>query len=128
MKTRFAAMFLAGVGALWLLLNAVMFVSSHGVIEPVSSAGVILWWTDLCVGPLLLITGATFLFTRRAPSRLATLLAGGGCLILTFLVLRVTVAGAHRKPLQSPTPSTGYAVMLLITLGADAAVWETWRS
>jgi len=125
---RTAAVFLLGIGCLWVLFVIWSFLTIAGIADiPKSLIVPALVLCGLLIGPVILIIGSV-LSLRKRSSRTGSILVATGCLILTGFVVYNSIAGMQRQPLEAPTPYSFFAVLLLLMLLSDIAAYKIFRA
>jgi uncharacterized membrane protein YphA (DoxX/SURF4 family) len=134
MTTRSISIFLLVVGLLWGLIVSGLVALLGGFFgnAPPSDPVVIgkgllsIWW--MFAGPILLI-GGTICVLRGTYPRAGAISALVGCLILTAVVGYQPVQTVHdaANPLITRPPYGWYAIVVVLTLVADAGAVQLYR-
>src|SRR6266571_794790 len=126
--------FLLVVGLLWglIVLGFVALLAGFfGNVppwNPVVIGKLLLWFSWLFVGPLLLIAG-TVLMLLGTRQKAGSILSLVGCIVLTVMVGYQILSGLHdiADPLIIRPPYGMYAIAVVLTLLADAGAVQLYR-
>jgi hypothetical protein len=124
-----SAIYLTGVGCLWALFVVWIYLALSGVTEPVSATAVLLYFTCLLIGPLVLIVGSIFVLTGKS-ARNGAVLSSIGCVILTgFVLYQVWYIAQPPQPLEYKPFSTYilHGVFLAVAIVSDLVAYRLYR-
>jgi hypothetical protein len=96
--------------------------------DPMVIGKLLLWFSWLFVGPLLLVAGAVVMLTGTH-KKVGSILSVVGCFILTALVGYQTLSMLRdaADPLIMKSPYAAYVIVAILTLLADAGAVRLYR-
>jgi hypothetical protein len=96
--------------------------------DPMVIGKLLLWFSWLFVGPLLLVAGAV-LMLMATRQRLGSILSVIGCAVLTVMVGYQTLSMLHdvANPLIMKPPYAAYVIAVILTLLADTGAVRLYR-
>ena len=114
------------VGSMWASLVIWMLCSLAAISDPVSLVAVAGYSGAMLVGPAMMIAGSTLLL-RRTALQCGLALVTLGCVSFTVFTFYSTVDGLQHRPLQVLPVYWHYAVLVVVTVLSDLALYGVWR-